>query len=114
MSKKILDFNVDKPQKGDVVLITNPTNGTRVTSVANLVFQYKSFSGNTDANGIIKTDLSIIGHHPISVYVANSATQVYADENAGVYSVICADWAGQRMKNASISGTIYYVLDNDI
>ena len=114
MSKKILDFNVDKPQKGDVVLITNPTNGTRVTSVSNLVFQYKSFSGTTDANGIIKTDLSIIGHHPISVYVANCATQVYADENAGVYTVICEDWEGKRMKNVSVSGTIYYVVDTDI
>lgn len=114
MSKKILDFNADKPKKGDVVLITNPTDGTRVTSVSNLVFQYKSFSGTTDANGIIKTDLSIVGHHPISVYVENSATQVYADNNAGVYSVICEDWAGQRMKNVSISGTIYYVVDTDI
>lgn len=114
MSKKILDFNVDKPQKGDVVLITNPTNGTRVTSVSNLVFQYKSFSGTTDANGIIKTDLSLIGHHPISVYVENSTTQVYADVASGVYTVICEDWAGQRMKNASVSGTIYYVVDTDI
>ena len=114
MSKKILDFNVDKPQKGDVVLITNPTNGTRVTSVSNLVFQYKSFSGTTDANGIIKTDLSLIGHHPISVYVENSTTQVYADVTSGVYTVICEDWEGKRMKNVSVSGTIYYVVDTDI
>lgn len=110
MVKKILDFKTDEAKSDDYVLVTNDHDGTRKVRVPNLNFKYLKFSGTTDENGYLTTELSIYGNHPISVFVPNSLSFYYAD-GKGVYTIRVCGFNNEPIVGTSISGTIYYVTD---
>lgn len=110
MAKKILDFKTDEAKSDDYVLVTNDHDGTRKVRVPNLNFKFLQFSGTTDENGYLTTELSIYGNHPISIYVPNSLSSYYTDSK-GVYTIRVCNFANEPIAGENISGTLYYVTD---
>lgn len=111
MAKKILDFKTDKAKSNDYVLVTNDTDGTRKVRVPDLNFKYLNFSGTTDENGFVPTELNVYKNHPISVFVANTLSIFYPDFDKGVFTVRVCGFNNEPIVGTSISGTIYYVTD---
>ena len=111
MAKKILDFKTDEAKSNDYVLVTNDTDGTRKVRVPDLNFKYLNFSGTTDENGFVPTELNVLHNHPISVFVANTSSSFYPDFDKGVFTVRVCGYNGKPIIGDNITGTIYYVTD---
>ena len=111
MAKKILDFKEDEAKSNDYVLVTNDTDGTRKVSVPNLNFKYVQFSGTTDENGFVPTELSVNKNHPISIFVPNALSSFYPDMDKGVFTVRVCGFDGKPSVGNNVTGTLYYVSD---
>ena len=111
MAKKILDFKEDEAKSNDYVLVTNDTDGTRKVSVPNLNFKYVQFSGTTDENGFVPTELSVNKNHPISIFVPNVLSSFYPDMDKGVFTVRVCGFDGKPSVGNNVTGTLYYVSD---
>ena len=111
MAKKILDFKTDEAKSNDYVLVTNDTDGTRKVSVPDLNFKYVQFSGTTDENGFVSTELSAYTYHPISIFVPNALCSFYPDMGKGVFTVRVCGFDGKPSVGQNVTGTIYYVSD---
>lgn len=108
---KFLDFQTDKPDSNDSVLIASPTKGVRKTTLANLRFSYLEFSGETDDNGYIDTGLSFYGNHAISISLPQHLTSFFQNIDSKTYQVRVEAWDRTPISNAHVAGTIYYVSD---
>ena len=111
MAKKILDFKTDEAKSDDYVLVTNDHDGTRKVRVPNLNFKCLKFSGTTDENGYVQTDLNVFGNHPISVYVENALSFYYPEPGKQIFTVRVCGFNNEPIVGTSISGKIYYVTD---
>ncbi len=111
MAKKILDFKTDEAKSNDYVLVTNDTDGTRKVRVPDLNFKYLKFSGTTDENGFVSTELSTYTNHPISILVQNALCSFYPDFDKGVFTVRVCGFDGKPSVGNNVTGTIYYVSD---